>query len=66
MLLENNSDYIRVVTTELHPRIQYKTIPITEYTTVYEAVVKIVTKFATKDEDRDPDHFYLTEVLTLL
>ena len=60
--LEHMSNYIRVVSTELHPRIQYKTLPITEYTTAYEVVVKLVTKFATKDKDKDPDLFYLTEV----
>lgn len=65
MLLKNMNNYIRVVTSELHPRVQYKTLPITEYTTAYEVVVKIVTKFATKEEDRDPDNFYLTEVYTI-
>lgn len=63
ILLERKNDYIRVVATELHPRIQYKTLPITEYTTAYEVVVKLVTKFATSEEDRDrPDLFYLNEV----
>ena len=62
ILLENKSDYIRVVTTELNPRIQYKTLPITEYTTAYEIVVKIVRKFAAEEEDKDPHDYYLTEV----
>lgn len=61
ILLEHKNNYIRVVATELHPRIQYKTLPITEYTTAYEVVVKLVTKFATKEEDKDPDLFYLNE-----
>ena len=63
VLLEHKNDYIRVVATELHPRIQYKTLPITEHTTAYEVVVKLVTKFASNEEDRDrPDLFYLNEV----
>lgn len=51
-----------MVATELHPRIQYKTLPITECMTAYEVVVKLVTKFAMKEEDKDPDLFYLNEV----
>ena len=63
ILLEHKNNYIRVVATELHPRIQYKTLPITEYTTAFEVVVKLVTKFATNEEDKDrPDLFYLNEV----
>ena len=61
-LLENQGDYVRVVVTEINSRIQYKTLPITEYTTAYEVVVKIVTKFAVESEDKDPDCFYITEV----
>ena len=61
-LLEHKSEYIRIVATELHPQLQYKTLPITAYTSAYEVVVKIVTKFAIKDEDKDPDLFYLAEV----
>lgn len=61
-LLEQTGKFVRVITTILHPQIYYKTLRITQYTTVYEVIVKLVGKYTNSTEDQNPDVFYITEV----
>ncbi len=60
-LAGQKGEFVRVVSTVLNPKIFYKTLPITKYTTVFEVVVKLVGKYANL-YDQNPSDFYLTEV----